>query len=147
MIHESPDLKLGWLREMSLLVRKKLNILLKIRFLKKHSTNWKQNNWTMIFHVLLIVSLFDSEGIIPVRRALLKINSNGLHIKSPLILSMEMLMLSCPCTLFKSRFRTIFPKSSTANVTAVKRLSVINLKLVGSGPLLEIQGTLFRKEK
>lgn len=132
---------------MSLLVRKKLNILLKIRFLKKHSTNWKQNNWRMIFHVLLIVSLFDSEGIIPVRRALLKINSNGLHIKSPLILSMEILMLSCPCILFKSRFRTIFPKSSTANVTAVKRLSVINLKLVGSGPLLEIQGTLFRKEK
>ena len=101
----------------------------------------------MIFHVLLIVSLFDSEGIIPVRRALLKINSNGLHVKSPLILSMEILMLSCPCTLFQSRFWTIFPKSSTANVIAVKRLSVINLKLVGSGLLLEIQGTLFRKEK
>lgn len=101
----------------------------------------------MIFHVLLIVSLFDLEGIILVRRALLKINSNGLHIKSPLILSLGILMSSCPCTLFKSKFWIIFPKSSTANVTVVKRLSVITLKLVGSGLLLEIQGALFRKEK
>ena len=51
-----------------------------------------------------IFPLFYLEGNTPVRRACLKIISNGTKIESPHIFSMGILKLSCPWTSFESRF-------------------------------------------
>ena len=72
-----------------------------------------------------IFPFFHSEGNTQLRRACLKIVSNGTQIKSLRIFSMQMLILPFPWALFESRFRMIFPISLDANVTVDRRLSGI----------------------
>ena len=72
-----------------------------------------------------IFPFLHSEEKTPVRRACLKIISNGTQIESLHVLSMGILKLSCPWALFESRFRIIFPISLAENVPVVRRLSVI----------------------
>ena len=74
---------------------------------------------------IAIFTFFRSEGNPPIRRACLKIITNGMKIGLPNIFSMRIRMLSYPWDLFESKFRMIFPIPLVENVTVDRGLSVL----------------------
>ena len=133
LMQKLPGWKPDWFLGMRLLAEKLINILLEISLsnILPQIGNKETSRWFLIFCLLrflwmgTIFHFFHSEGNKPVRRACLKVISNGTQIEPPHILSTRVLMLSCSRALFESKFWMIFPKSLAENVTVDRRLSVI----------------------
>ena len=75
---------------------------------------------------------FHSDGNTPVVRACLKINSRGLQMVLPHILSIRILMLSWPWALFGLRLTIIFSILLVVKLIVRNLLSVTYLRFVGS---------------